>query len=158
MPRRLPALALPCLLLAGCIPVAPPTGQTPTPASEAKATGAKLDGGKIAYRPMSLGDLVAEWRSNPSAADSKWNGKPNGVEFAGKLAAVTVNEANQTVAVVVPEQGGNGQRVLLGVLLDSTKQSLNKFKIGDAVRVKAVSAGVTTPEPYLVAWVFDAPR
>lgn len=158
MPRRLlfllPLLALGC----GQTPQPAPSGQQPAPPTlEVKAPPTTMRSGKgINYLPMTCDQLVDKWRENPSAADAAWVGNPNGVEFVGKLAAITANDANQTIAVIVPENATDLDRqVIVGAVSDFTRGTLNKFKIGDVVRVKGTSFGATQPTPCLTAWVFE---
>jgi hypothetical protein len=107
MPRRLPALALPCLLLAGCGPTPAPTGQA-TPTSEAETTPTTAKDGKLTdheLREMLKGETFASLRK-------KW-GEPvwylNDVQSfaAGWHDVATPKDGKPVVTLVVFTSDGN---------------------------------------------------
>lgn len=131
-----------------------PTLEVKATQGEAKPTG--VDPEKINWEKVSAAELVRVWAENPSAADARYTGTPNGVEFAGTLVEITSNIHNQTLVYIAPEKGADRERqITIGVTSDKARASLNAFKINDVVRVRAVSYGRTDKTPHLLAYRFD---
>jgi len=152
MRRVLPVL-LACLFGCGGTTVVTVPVQVPveSKATETKPTG--LDPDKVEFRKIDLGKFIEEWEANPSAANDKYNGKPVGVETSGKIATIGVNKGGRPICTIHPL--GDEKRIAYVVAIsDETRASLNQFKIGDVVKVKACSAGVATSDTFLDAYRF----
>lgn len=131
--------------LAACGPTVRPTQSQPT------AVQWGWEG--VNYVPIGFDDFYDEWSANPSAADAKYSGRPNGVKFTGKIAAFTVTDANQTVMRVTAVDAADGKRVVnVGILTERARAGLNRRKAGDVVEVRAVGGTVDAATPLVVAY------
>ncbi len=125
----------------------------PAPSTPSKSGAPK----KTHFEKMELAELTRQWKEAPSACVTKWYKTEDGIEIEGVYESITRNDLNQTGVRMYPPDavGEEGREVVIYVVEKQARDGLDRCKVGKMVRVKAGSAGITTPYPALYAYAIE---